>query len=295
MTVPATGHHLPARAPFDFGQSLRFLGGFTPGAGELTLGARELRRAVRLDGQTVGVTLMAEGDGVRADLQPERPLSGTETRRVLVRLSDFLGLDDDLSPFLARASGDAPFAPVLERLRGFHQPRFLTPFEAACWAILSQRTPAARARGIKRGLSEDFGGVWNGLPAFPEPADLGGLGEKEAAKRLGSERRGKALLAAARAFAQVDPDWLRSAASAEVETWLTGIYGVGAWSAQLVLIRGLGRTDRLDRIEGPLEAELLRAARPIYGELTAAQLHAVAARYGDQAGLWAFYLRSQGG
>ena len=136
--------------------------------------------------------------------------------------------------------------------------------------------------------------MWNGLPAFPEPADLNRLGEEEAARRLGSERRGKALVAAVRAFAQVDPDWLRSAPSADIETWLTGISGVGAWSAQLVLIRGLGRSDRLERFEGPLEAELLRAARPVYGELTTEQLHAVAARYGDQAGLWAFYLRSQG-
>jgi len=289
-----TAHHLPARAPFDFGQSLRFLGGFTPGAGELTLGRHELCRAVRLDGQTVGVTLKAERGGVQAELHPERPLSGPQTARLLARLSDFLGLGDDLSPFLARASGDAPFAPVLERLHGFHQPRFLTPFEAACWGVLSQRTPVARARGIKRALSEDFGGVWNGLPAFPEPADLGTLGQEEAARRLGSERRGKTLLATVRAFAQVDPDWLRSAPSADIETWLTGISGVGAWSAQLVLIRGLGRSDRLERFDGPLEAELLRAARPVYGELTAEQLHAVAARYGDQAGLWAFYLRSQG-
>ena len=48
---------------------------------------------------------------------------------------------------------DRPFAPVVRKLYGYHQVKFLTPFENACWAILTQRNPVPAAKEIKRALS----------------------------------------------------------------------------------------------------------------------------------------------
>ena len=52
------------------------------------------------------------------------------------RLRFFLSLNDDLQPFYRIGLADPPFASVIECLYGLHQPKFLTPFELACWAIL---------------------------------------------------------------------------------------------------------------------------------------------------------------
>ena len=56
------------------------------------------------------------------------------------------GADDDLQPFYALAEADPPFWALVQRLYGYHQVRFFTPFENTCWAILGQRTPFAVAR-----------------------------------------------------------------------------------------------------------------------------------------------------
>lgn len=44
-------------------------------------------------------------------------------------LSFFLSLDDDLTPFYAIAEEDPIFEPVMQELYGYHQVKFLSPFE----------------------------------------------------------------------------------------------------------------------------------------------------------------------
>ncbi len=72
--------------------------------------------------------------------------------------------------------------------------------------------------------------------------------------------------------------------------WLLAIDGVGPWSANFVLIRGLGR---MDTVATP-EKELLAAARNVYDADIApdALLHLARDVYGANAGYWAFYLRN---
>jgi DNA-3-methyladenine glycosylase II len=86
----------------------------------------------------------------------------------------------------------------------------------------------------------------------------------------------------------VDERWLRAGDYDAVEAWLRAIPGIGAWSAAFVLIRGLGRMERI----APNEP-LLKAAAHAYGEpITPARFQELAARYGETAGYWAFYLRT---
>jgi len=108
---------------------------------------------------------------------------------------------------------------------------------------------------------------------------------------IGNARRTEYLRAAAWAFGDVDDGWLRSAPYDEVEAWLRGITGIGAWSASFILLRGLGRMERV-----PVgERRLLEAARRIYGrDLSEEGLHRIAEGYGAWQGYWAHYLRAAG-
>ena len=59
-------------------------------------------------------------------------------------------------------------------------------------------------------------------------------------------------------------------------------------------MRGLGRIENTvvqDR-ESAFLKELLKAAKTVYGDLTPEELWKLAAKYGDQQGQWAIYLRS---
>jgi DNA-3-methyladenine glycosylase II len=217
-----SGMVLAVTPPFDFGHTLRFLGGFTPGQGEQNT-AGELRKATRLNGQTVGFVIREAGTDLTCELFPERPLRSEEVEALTARLRFFLGLDEDLSAFMARASEDVAFRVVLRALNGFHQPRFLTPFEAACWAILSQRLPMPQARTLKRELSLRCGGGWEGLPAFPEPADVASLSPAEHAATIPNDRKARALAGLAQAFAAVSPAELASRPTAELREWLLAL------------------------------------------------------------------------
>lgn len=285
---------LPVTPPFDFQKTLTFLTGFPPMQGEQGTGG-ELRKATRLDGQTVGFVVRRNTEGLNLTLHPERPLDGAQVRALRDRIAFFLATDVDLAPFSALADRDEAFRPVLKELHGFHQPRFLTPFEVACWTILTQRQPLAQARRMKLALAVAHGGAWEDHPAFPEPADLADLSESDVHALVPNERKSRALHAVTQAFQGVRTADLVAAPYDEVRNWLLGIHGIGEWSALFILLRGLGRVERL-RVAAPDSAflqELRRAARPVYGDLTPQELWTLADRYGDQQGHWAIYLRSR--
>ncbi|ULH17631.1 hypothetical protein MF271_19630 (plasmid) [Deinococcus sp. KNUC1210] len=301
MTTTTT-HRLQPTPPFDFAQTLGFLGGFTPTAGEQTVAAQSLTKAVRVQGETAGFRLRSVGTvqvpELTCDLFAGASLLPEAEEAALKRIRFFLSLDEDLEPFYAVARQDLPFHGVLQRLYGYHQVKFLTPFENACWAILTQRTPGNVARGMKRRLVEAYGGsvqtpdglLW----AFPEPADLAAATSAELGEVVGNARKGEYLNAVVQAFGQTDERWLRQGPLGEVRTWLRGIHGIGEWSATFILLRGLGRMD--DPLPQDPDSlfvqEIMNAASRVYGPLSADALQAHACRYGVWQGYWAHYLRA---
>jgi DNA-3-methyladenine glycosylase II len=292
------GGRLHPRAPFDFERSLAFLRRFPATEGEQSVEPNAVTKALRADGITVAFRVEGAGTVAEPELR-YRVLSGTALspalrRRVEARIASFLGVDDDLGPFYALAGEDPDLGPVVERLYGLHQVRFLTPFENACWAVLAQRIPMPMARRLKSTLVERFGGSilveGTRYRAFPEPADLLGSAGSELSSLVRNERKARYLASVAEAFADVDEGWLRTGPYAEVESWLRAIDGVGAWSAAFVLFRGLGRGDRL-----PVTEPVVRAARRTYGPgLGAPDVRRIAEGYGRWQGYWALYLRVEG-
>lgn len=285
--------------PFDFEKSLDFLGLFAPMEGEQTLAARALAKAVLVGGQIVVFEAAAAGSVEQPRLEyrlhSDGPIDDAVRRAAEDRIAFFLSLEDDLRPFYAAGLEDAAFAPLIRRLYGYHQVKFITPFENACWAVLTQRNPIPIAKTIKQALSEHYGAslelggrrYW----AFPDAARLAAADPAELLALAGNPRRAEYLLALAEAFSGADEAWLRCAPYAEVAAWLRAIKGMGPWSVTFVMLRGLGRMEQL-----PVgEARLGQAAARVYGRaLSAAELEAVAERYGAWKGYWAHYLRVAG-
>lgn len=290
---------LPAVPPFDFAQSLAFVEMFGPARNEQRLDQSTLTKAIWAGGQPVVFRVAASGTEAKPELCftlfSAARLDPQARAEALARLSSYLSLTDDLAPFYVIARADGPFQPILEAHFGLHHVKFMTPFENACWAILSQRRPMSVSRKAKQALIERFGSslevdgecYW----AFPEPAQMAAAPLDALASAAGNERRAQYLQHVTHAFLTVDADWLATAPYGEVESWLRGIKGIGAWSALFILFRSLGRIEHL-----PFEMrQFSEAVSRVYGNgraLSAAECAAIASRYGPWQGYWSVYLRA---
>ncbi len=292
---------LSATPPFDFAQSLRFLGGFEPMGGEHIIADSTLTKALWIGEQAVGFQVAAggaeEAPGLRYTLYSAQPLAAGDAQAAARQIAAFLGLADDLRPCYTVGRADRHFAPILARLHGYHQVRFPSPFENACWAVLTQRNPIPLAQRAKRRLTERFGGsiMVDGVEhwAFPDAARLAMAGPDVLLALVGHERRARYLQAIAESFATVNEGWLRAAPWDEVAAWLRGIDGIGPWSATFIMLRGIGRMERLPVGEGRLAEVVAR----VYNQgqpVTEDEIAAFAAPYGEQQGYWAHYLRAAG-
>ncbi|WP_026316062.1 DNA-3-methyladenine glycosylase family protein [Actinokineospora enzanensis] len=279
---------LPVTAPFDFTATLRFIGAFPATAGEQTVAPRALTKALRENGTVVGARLSASDGALRCELTTADP---DTVEAVANRLTSHLGLDDDLTEFYARAAADPPFARVVARLHGYHQVKFPSPLELFCWAVLCQRVPLPLARRTKQAIVDHFANTVTldgvTLSAFPDLDQLLSLDEPTLQRLIGNPRKAGYLHAGLRGWAELDEEYLRTGAYVRVRDSLLALPGIGPWSANFILIRGLGRMDRAEP-----DKEALRAAAKVYGPVTASEFTRLATHYGPHQGYWAHYLRA---
>ena len=279
------------RPPFEFAHSLNFIEQFAPSANEQTLTERTFRKAIRAAGQTVLVEMHSTGDAPRLQgtLVAESVITPEIEQAALDRLRFYLSLEDDLLPFYKLAEGDTAFAPILKRLYGYHQVKFLTPFENACWAVLTQRNAMPIASKMKNALTDYAGNqiAYEGTiyRVFPDAEQLIHLTDTDLKGIIGHPQKASYLHAVIQAFAQADEQWLRTAPSEMVRTWLRNVRGLGEWSAAFILLRGLGHVNTI-----PLnEARIQGAFHQFYGRK---DIQTVAANYAEYQGYWAHYLRA---
>jgi DNA-3-methyladenine glycosylase II len=161
-------------------------------------------------------------------------------------LDRLLGLPVDLSGFRAMAATDPLLDQLAARMRGFRPPRFPTVFEALVNAVACQQLSITVGVHLLNRLASAYGPpavALDGLRAFPGPHDLSVVSPEEL-RRLGfSLTKARTIIGLAQAIVDGDLDLEgleRLDDQAAIER-LTGLYGVGRWSAEYVMLRGLGR------------------------------------------------------
>ena len=285
--------------PFDFSKSLEFLLDFMPTKKEQEVANKSLTKAVEIKGYAIAFRIIDEGTVQKPALSftaySESEFNKETEKAVIDRVSFYLSLQDDLKGFYQIAKQDKAFKPVVEKLYGLKQVKFLTPFENTCWAILGQRAPMTVAHAMKEKIIQKFGGHINvediDYYAFPEPNGLPVEHEK-LFELIRNERKADYLAAATKAFRQVDEQWLRNAPFDDVYSWLTSIKGIGPWSAHFILIRGLGRMERLLSVEGELASAVGRIYKGKEEPMSEKEVMDLAEKYGKWQGYWAYYIRT---
>ncbi len=168
----------------------------------------------------------------------------TAVRQLTARLDRQLGLSVDLTPFYRFAASHAPLASLVQRFRGLKPPRFPSVFEALVNAIACQQISLEAGLALLNRLTVAFGPAGPKAHGFPQPADLAGR-DLEQLRALGfSTNKSRALLGVAEAVhgGELELEALAALDDAEVLRRLLQLRGVGRWSAEYVLLRGLGRT-----------------------------------------------------
>jgi DNA-3-methyladenine glycosylase II len=158
-----------------------------------------------------------------------------------------LGLRVDLSSFYRMAEADSLIGPIAARFRGLKPPRFPTVFESLLNAVACQQLSLEAGLTLLNRLAAAYGETLSAdrtsIHAFPRPHDLAAL-EPHALRRLGfSTRKATYIIEISRAVVagNLDLDGLERLGDDEVVSRLTSLSGIGRWSAEYVLLRGLGR------------------------------------------------------
>jgi len=253
------------QGPFSLAASARFLEGFAPAAHGGADDAGVLPLAFPLaeaadDGAggapswaSVGVEVRQEPDGtVVADV-----VRGGDPDAVVVQLARILSLDVDGTGFGAVGRRDAVIAELQARYPGLRPVTFHSPYEAAAWAVVSQRMRIVQAAARRQRLAERLGDplevAGRTLYAFPPPAALATGALDALPERIAERLR---AVAAAALDGVLDAGRLRALPRRQALAELQELPGIGPFSAELVLVRGAGDPDAFPLHERRLHQEM---------------------------------------
>ena len=167
-----------------------------------------------------------------------------------------LSLDVDATGF--DRLDDPVIAPIRDRHRGLRPVLFSTPFEAACWSVLTQRTSRAHGSTMRRELCRRSGHRFelddHEWWTFPAPDAIRRIRSLPGATSTQIERLHAVADAALDGI--LDATELRRADGTDALERLRSIDGIGPFGAELIYVRGAGAPDHFPRDERRLAAHM---------------------------------------
>lgn len=266
MTMgPASGRFLlHPQQPFAFDTILASLRR-SPGTVLERVTQASYRRAVELAGAPVLLSVEPAHNGAAAlrvevtgaaALPAVEPAARTLAAHLFQTAVDVSGID---------AIDDPVFQAAWARCRGFRPVQLPTVWEALVWAIIGQQINVAFAARCKRAFTGRYGGVLEldgvAYPLFPTPEAVAPLAEADLQALQFSRQKARYVLSLARAIVEgrFDPEALHGVPGDEAVQRLTTLTGVGRWTAEYVLLRGLGYPDALPAGDVALQRAVGRA------------------------------------
>jgi len=180
------------------------------------------------------------------DTKVQATASPVVTEEALVTMArKLVNADLALSPFYRHAAPHPLMGPLTQSLYGLKAFRPASLFEMMVTAVTEQQISLSAAYRIRERLVTTFGRHINGVMAFPAPRTLASASIEELMKSGLSGRKAEYIggLAQAVAEGRLDLESMESLPDNAIRDRITAIRGFGTWSAEYVLIRGLGRPD----------------------------------------------------
>jgi len=208
------------------------------------------RRVIVVSGRPTEVVVRQAGSWAepRLIVTTMPPLrNSSDRRRIRAMLDRLLGLRVDLAGWYRLAAQDTRLRPLAERFRGTKPPRFPTVFEALVNAFANQQLSLEVGLELLNRLAILCGGkvrVGRDIRyAFPGPRDVVRLSSSRFRALGFSHQKVRAAMELARGITQqrLDLEALDRESEDVVGQRLLELHGVGRWTAEYVLLRGLGR------------------------------------------------------
>jgi len=168
-----------------------------------------------------------------------------QTRQFQQHLRAILNADLELEPFYRRLRRDKALRPVVNSLIGLKPFRPPDIFQMLVIAITEQQISMDAAHSIRERLLATFGTPAGKLTAFPRPQEIASLQAAELRACGLSQRKAEYLieLAGRVSSGEIDMASWENTPDDELIKLLSGYRGVGEWTAEYILVRGLGRID----------------------------------------------------
>ena len=221
------------RGPFSLAQARDFLGSFRP-AGQPADGEGF---DLALEGAVV--RLREDGGGVHGSV-----VAGAGRDDLEAQVTRVLSLDHDATGWMELGERDPVIGEVQRARPGLRPVLFSSPWEAAVWSILTQRTQYRQALRVREALMAAAGTPLSlegrTYRPFPAPEAVLELGELPLPSVKAERVRG---VAQAALDGDLDPDRLRGMEPEDAMAAVRELPGIGPFSAALIVIRGAGAAD----------------------------------------------------
>ncbi len=254
------------------------------------------RRIVSIDYDGPVAVTVTQDDATRLRvLLAGRAIDERTERRARCALDRLLGLSVDLTPFAAMAERDPLLGPLAVRLRGLRPPRFPTVFEALVNGVACQQLSLEVGIHLLNRLTAAHGLPVSGDPAgpraFPDPDRLAGVPPEELKRHGFSLSKARTIVETAGAIVagELDLESLGQLDDRAAIDRLTALRGIGRWTAEYVLLRGLGRLHVFPGDDVGAHNKLRRFF-DIDGPLDYDGVRRLAARWRPYAGMVYFHL-----
>lgn len=231
--------------PWSLSTSRAFREGFAPAALAAGDDSNRLRTVfcAESDWRRVETTVWQDDTDAHIEIR-----GGGDLDAAADQVARFLSLDIDATEWPAVGRRDPVIADAQKKLPGLRPCGFHSPYEAAAWAVLSQRVRIVQAARLRTDLISE----WGDAGCFPPPEVL-----RRARLDLPG-RKGEYLSAVAEAAldGELDAALLRSLPPEQAVDRVRQVKGLGPFAAELVVIRGANAPDALPRHERRLDAEI---------------------------------------
>lgn len=289
---------LSPRSPFDFFLTAAI---FSTGAPDIRLFRDGIFRQV-LDTGSGLVLAEVRSRGTPEEpslilrLRSDRRISRPEAGRAAEQIGTLFSIHDDLTPFYRAVAGDPVLSVLSARLRGLRAPVTPTVFEALADSIIEQQISLAAARSIGHRLIRTVGKrlVIDGTDyyGYPDPAILAATPESTFRSCGLTLRKSEYLRDVSRLIlsGDLDVEGLRGYRDTErVIDVLTRIRGIGRWTAELTILRGLHLPDAFPADDVGVRRFIAKFYRP-GTKISADEARVFSERWGAWKGFAAYYL-----
>lgn len=198
------------------------------------------------------------------DLQLAPTGTGHESAVAMNRLARHI-FQTDVDTGALDACNDPAFAAVWGACRGFRPVQLPSVWEAIAWAIMGQQINVAFAARCKAAFCAAFGErletPLGPFTLFPTPEAVAPLAEESLQALQFSRQKARYVIGVARAIVEgaLEPEALHGVEATEALERLMALKGVGRWTAEYVLLRGLGYPDALPAGDVALQRAVGRA------------------------------------